>query len=228
VAPRPEEGAPHNSVRTALGKVIQRIAAVWLLVLVSLLAACGSANEASPNGVAPESSSGEGSPSAAREKAVESFRSVRNYDVEKSPVRIRIPVIGVDSRLQRLGLNADGTIEIPTEWDVAGWFAQGAKPGQPGPAVILGHVDSKVGPAVFYRVRELDPGDEVFVDERGGDTVKFVVKRLEQTDKNRFPTEDVYLPTLKPTLSLVTCGGTFDVSVGHYRDNIIAFATRVE
>jgi sortase (surface protein transpeptidase) len=209
--------------------VTQRIVAVWLIVLVPLLSACGSVEGESRGGAARASSPGENSPvSPAVEEAVERFRSARSYEVETRPVRVRIPAIAVNSRLQRLGLNDDGTIEIPTEWDVAGWFAEGAKPGQPGPAVILGHVDSKAGPAVFYRVRELRSGDEIFVDQRGGDTVEFVVKKLEQTDKNRFPTEDVYLPTLKPMLSLVTCGGTFDGSAGHYRDNIIVFASRVE
>jgi sortase (surface protein transpeptidase) len=229
VALRREEGAPHNSGADTLETVAQRIVAVWLVVLVPLMGACGSGEETSRSGAVAAGSSDENSPaSSAGGDGVESFRSARSYEVETRPVRIRIPAIEVSSRLERLGLNADGTIEIPTAWDVAGWFAQGAKPGQPGPAVILGHVDSRAGPAVFYRVRELRSGDEIFVDQRGGDTVEFVVKKLEQTDKNRFPTEDVYFPTLKPMLSLVTCGGTFDTSSGHYRDNIIVFASRVE
>lgn len=131
----------------------------------------------------------------------------------------------MSSRLERLGLNADGTIEIPSKWNVAGWFAQGAKPGQRGPAVILGHVDSAIGPAVFYRVRELQMGDEIFVDQRHGRTVRFVVRRIERFDKDRFPTGAVYFPTLKPRLSLVTCGGPFNDSTGHYRDNVIVFAS---
>jgi hypothetical protein len=90
--------------------------------------------------------------------------------------------------------------------------------------VILGHVDSKRGPAVFYRLRELRPGDLVEVALAGGSSVRFAVERVEQYPKARFPTAEVYYPTLTPELRLVTCGGTFDATAGHYRSNIIVFA----
>jgi sortase (surface protein transpeptidase) len=107
---------------------------------------------------------------------------------------------------------------------VAGWYALGPRPGDPGSAVILGHVDSKRGPAVFFRLRELRRGDEVRVRRADGSLVRFVVERTEQFPKQRFPTDDVYYPTLTPGLRLVTCGGLFDRRSGHYRSNIIVFA----
>jgi sortase (surface protein transpeptidase) len=152
------------------------------------------------------------------------FRSARDYKITGRPVAIRIPAIGVASSLDALGRNADGTVEVPRDWDLAGWFEESARPGAPGPAIVLGHVDSRSGPAVFYRLSELRRGDEIFVDQPGGNEITFVVERVEQHDKNAFPTDAVYLPTLQPTLRLVTCGGTFDHSIGHYRDNIIVFA----
>jgi len=108
---------------------------------------------------------------------------------------------------------------------VAGWYALGPRPGDPGSAVILGHVDSKRGPAVFYRLRELRPGDQIAITRADGSSVRFAVQRTAQYDKRRFPTDDVYYPTLAPALRLVTCGGQFDFTTGHYRSNIIVFAT---
>jgi sortase (surface protein transpeptidase) len=153
------------------------------------------------------------------------FRSVRGYRATPAPVRVEIPRIGVASSLDRLGRAPDGTIQEPARWEVAGWYAPGTRPGDPGSAVILGHVDSKGGPAVFFRLRELRQGDMVTVRRADGSSVRFVVQRTEQYPKDRFPTDDVYYPTLTPALRLVTCGGQFDATVGRYRSNLIVVAT---
>jgi hypothetical protein len=158
-------------------------------------------------------------------EAADRFRSVRDYRATPVPRRITIPRIGLASRLDQLGRAPDGTVEVPDRWEVAGWYALGPRPGDPGSAVILGHVDSKRGPAVFFRLRELRPGDEIKITRADGSTVRFVVERIGQYDKKRFPTDDVYYPTLRSTLRLVTCGGQFDDTAGHYRSNMIVFAT---
>jgi sortase (surface protein transpeptidase) len=152
------------------------------------------------------------------------FRSARGYRATPVPVRLEIPKIGVASSLIPLGRAADGTVEVPP-WKVAGWYARGPRPGDPGSAVILGHVDSTGGPAVFFRLRELRRGDRIEVRRADGSRVRFVVQRTAQYDKRRFPTDDVYYPTLTPALRLVTCGGEFDATVGRYRSNLIVFAT---
>ena len=157
--------------------------------------------------------------------AARSFRSVRGYRATPIPTRIDIPRIRVASALDRLGRAPDGTVQVPTRWGVAGWYALGPRPGDPGSAVILGHVDSKRGPAVFYRLRELRPGDEIGITRADGSSVRFAVQGTRQYDKRRFPTDEVYYPTLTPELQLVTCGGQFDATAGHYRSNIIVFAT---
>jgi sortase (surface protein transpeptidase) len=153
------------------------------------------------------------------------FRSVRGYRATPVPVRVEIPRIAVASTLERLGQAPDRTVQVPSRWEVAGWYAGGTRPGDPGSAVILGHVDSKSGPAVFYRLRELRRGDAVTIRRADGSSVQFVVQRTEQYPKNRFPTDAVYYPTLTPALRLVTCGGNFDARAGHYRSNVIVFAT---
>jgi sortase (surface protein transpeptidase) len=158
--------------------------------------------------------------------AARGFQPVRNYQATPVPVRLEIPSIHVASPLQGLGRAADGTVEVPSRWEVAGWYAPGPRPGEPGSAVILGHVDSKRGPAVFYRLRELRPGDQIDITRADGSSVRFVVQRTAQYPKTRFPTDKVYYPTLAPALRLVTCGGQFDFTTGHYRSNIIVFAIR--
>ena len=104
---------------------------------------------------------------------------------------------------------------------------QGPRPGQPGPAVILGHVDSKTGPAVFYQLRALRPGDTVRVGLADGRTLIFRVQRVQRYPKDEFPTEAVYFPTLNRELRLITCGGEFDYARHSYLDNIVVYATLV-
>jgi Sortase domain len=160
--------------------------------------------------------------------AVRGFESVRGYRPTPVPVRLRIPSIGVDTGLQRLGRAGDGTVQVPSgphRWDVAGWYAGGTRPGDPGSAVILGHVDSTAGPAVFYRLRELRPGDRFEIVRADGSRARFTVGRVERYPKSRFPTDAVYYPTLTPMVRLVTCGGSFDPVARSYRSNVIVFAT---
>jgi hypothetical protein len=143
------------------------------------------------------------------------------------PTRVRVPVIGLDSGLVDLGLDASGALEAPADFATAGWYAGGPAPGDVGPAVLAGHVDSSRGPAVFFRLRELTPGDAVLVDRADGSTATFAVTRVERHPKDAFPTAAVYGPTADAQLRLVTCGGDFDRSVGSYEDNVVVFARLV-
>jgi sortase (surface protein transpeptidase) len=133
---------------------------------------------------------------------------------------VRAPVI-------RLGLNDDRTLEVPKDYSETGWWSGGYAPGEPGPAVIAGHVDSKSGPAVFYELDELQLGDRVKVRRADGSVVTFAVERIERYPKDEFPTAAVYGRTPGPTLRLITCSGDFDESTGHYVDNTIVFASRI-
>jgi sortase (surface protein transpeptidase) len=142
------------------------------------------------------------------------------------PVRIWIPSIGVRTRLVRLGVNPDGTLQVPTDFSIAGWYALGPGPGQPGAAVIAGHVDSTEGPAVFYRLGELARGDTVRIALADRTEVRFRVYAVREYPKSAFPTSLVYPGTAAPELRLVTCGGSFDDQTGHYLDNVVVFARR--
>lgn len=140
-----------------------------------------------------------------------------------SPIRVRIPAIEVDTGLERLTLGSNGELTPPVSYDLAGWYGEGVIPGDAGPAVIAGHVDSLRGPAVFYRLHELVPGDGVTV-LRGGVWVAFRVVAVEQYPKDEFPSERVYRPTPDAELRLITCGGEFQPGRLSYKDNIVVYA----
>jgi LPXTG-site transpeptidase (sortase) family protein len=140
------------------------------------------------------------------------------------PSRLLIPAIGVRAPLVPLGRNRDGSVEVPAGFSVAGWFRPGPEPGERGAAVILGHVDSRSGPGVFYRLEALRRGDVIRVRLVTRETVTFVVTGSTEVSKRRFPTKLVYAHTRKPTLRLVTCGGAFDSATGHYLNNYVVFA----
>jgi hypothetical protein len=156
--------------------------------------------------------------------AADAFRSARTYPMVAAPVRLRIAALGLNSPLQRLDLRADGTVAVPKRPDIAGWYEGGPRPGEAGPAVILGHVDSRDGPGIFLNLARLPRGAVIKVDRADGTTVTFRVTTVTRVAKTRFPTDLVYAPTLEPTLRLVTCGGSFDETRRSYRDNVIAFA----
>ena len=140
------------------------------------------------------------------------------------PVGLDIPAIGVHSNdLVALGLAKDGSIEVPTDFAQPGWYKLGPTPGEFGPAVIAGHVDSLAGPAVFYRLGELKAGQRVKVTRKDGSVVTFTIDRVTRYAKAAFPTTLVYGPTSRAEIRLVTCGGAFDATTGHYVDNIVAF-----
>lgn len=140
------------------------------------------------------------------------------------PVGIEIPAIGVSSELMNLGLQPDGTLEVPPAGYPAGWFTGAPTPGELGPAIIAGHVDWNGQPGVFFDLRTLEPGDEVRVQRSDGSTAVFQVTRVEQYPKAAFATEEVYGDIDHAGLRLITCGGDFDESADSYEDNIVAYA----
>jgi hypothetical protein len=141
-----------------------------------------------------------------------------------APVRLVIPAIGVATGLVRLGLEQGGAMQVPGDFARAGWFAGGPAPGEAGPAVIAGHVDSRTGPAVFYRLRELRSGQAVLVERADGTRLRFVVEQARSYPKAGFPTAAVFGPVSSAELRLITCAGDFDRARGSYRDNLVVFA----
>src|SRR5262249_42362953 len=142
------------------------------------------------------------------------------------PVRVDVDAINAHSSLVQLGLNTDKTVEVPpvSQPLQAGWYKFGARPGEQGKAVILGHVDGGGQLGIFNRLRDLKPGDVAKVTEQGGQVLNFVVRQVQEVPKAQFPTQAVYGPSDQRELRLITCGGAFDKSSGNYVDNIIVSA----
>jgi LPXTG-site transpeptidase (sortase) family protein len=145
-----------------------------------------------------------------------------------TPLEVRISRLGLDTPLIPIGLGPAGELVPPDSPRIAGWYAAGTRPGEIGPAVIAGHVDSRVlGPGVFFHLRELQPGDEVQV-VRPDDVLTFRVTSTKMVAKGQFPTDAVYGPTPLPTLWLITCGGEFDRAARSYESNVIVRTILVE
>ena len=125
--------------------------------------------------------------------------------------------------MESLHLAKGGALTPPKNFAKAGWYADGTAPGDQGPAVIAGHVDSKRGPAVFYKLREMQVGDQIEV-VRGGKSVRFTVVSTAWYPKTKFPTGQVYGPTPDRQLRLITCGGVFDHTLRSYKDNLVVYA----
>ena len=188
--------------------------ALTVVLLVLLLAGCGAGT---PDVAATPGSAAPGTTVAAPGSAVPS----------SPPVRVRVPAIGVDSELMELGLQDDGSLEVPPGGFPAGWFTGAPMPGEIGPAVMAGHVDWNGSPGVFYDLRSLSPGDEIAVTRQDGSTAEFAVVSIEQFPKEAFPTQAVYGDLDHPGLRLITCGGSFDPDERSYTDNIVVFADLV-
>lgn len=145
-----------------------------------------------------------------------------------TPKSISIPAIGVHATFVQLGLAADGSIEVPSDVTHVGWYRLGPAPGEIGPAVVLGHVDSaSSGPGVFFKLGALANGDRVTINRSDGRVVTFTVYAVREYPKDEFPVLTVYGNTADSQLRLITCGGSFDRTSGHYRSNIVVFAREI-
>jgi len=143
------------------------------------------------------------------------------------PVHITIPAIGVSADVTEVGRNPDGSVQVPplSDHNLAAWYRDSPAPGQLGASVIVGHVDSSTGPSVFYNLRYLRSGQPIYLGLADGRQAVFQVDTVVVVPKSRFPTSSVYGAVPYPALRLITCGGPFDPTSGHYLDNIIVYAS---
>jgi len=140
------------------------------------------------------------------------------------PIKVTVARLNLSSSLQALGLAKDGSLQSPSKWEEAGWYADGVRPGEVGPAVIAGHVESSGGPAVFYRLPTIKVGDDVAIQDDLGATRHFVVNGIQQYPKQKFPSQAIYGPAAVPTVRLITCYGDFDQAQDSYVDNLVVTA----
>ncbi|MBC7519436.1 MAG: class F sortase [Microbacteriaceae bacterium] len=214
------DGVPH---RVRSGVVIAISLALVLAATATIAVAVGGNSGSAagaPNGLPSRAA---GNAGKFQDPSAENLSGPRSAT---TATRVQIPAIGVDSGLEQLALDpASGTLTPPVAWLSAGWYAGGTVPGDIGPAVIAGHVDSVTKPAVFARLGELVAGSSIVVTLSDGTAKEFVVERVTRAPKDAFPTQTVYGPTPTPQLRLITCDGIFNRVTGHYLDNLIVFAS---
>ncbi|MEH0422872.1 class F sortase [Streptomyces sp. B21-083] len=207
----------HRPAPSRARPAVALFATAVLLPLVTVLTGCSSTPDPTIR-VAPPTSAG----------APEAERSVTSPAPESpaAPAKVAIPSVGITSSLMELGLNPDGTVEVPPaeKGMTAGWYTGGAVPGQVGAAVIIGHNDTHLGKAVFHDLKKITKGADITVTDASGKAAHFSVTATESVGKKTFPTEKVYGPTQDRALRLITCDGDFDAQ-GHPVNNLIVYAT---
>ncbi len=206
------------------GGRVALVLAVTLTLLGSVLLVAGSLTTygSSPASGAPQPVVAQ-DPSPTPSKAIKGRRTAKH---PITPVRIEIPAIGADAPITPVSLDKRQSLQVPDP-EEAGWWRQGAKPGARGVAVVVGHVDSKTGPAVFYHLSALKKGQRIVLSAADGSIVTYRVDSVQQYAKNAFPTRKVYGATKDAQLRLITCGGQYDRGRGGYRDNVVVFASLV-
>ncbi|GAA5141514.1 hypothetical protein GCM10023340_03350 [Nocardioides marinquilinus] len=214
----------HAPARLRAGPVVAAV--------VLLAAGCGAGGTAdagpatpTPSARAPEVAAATPAPRAPAPPALTPVTDAPTAPRRLRPVRLRVPAIGVDAPVTELGIDRRGRIEVPDVAADAGWLRTTPAPGERGPAVVAGHLDSDTGPAVFYRLAALDVGDAVIVTRRDGTTARFTVDGVRTYPQDRFPTRTVYGPVPGPALRLVTCGGDYDAARGGYQANVVVYAS---
>ena len=141
------------------------------------------------------------------------------------PLRVLIPRLKINTRVENVGLDRDGAMDVPKRYDTVGWFQLGARPGELGNAVMAGHLDSLIGPAIFYRLKELRPGDDVIVVSDDGRERRFVVRALENYHYDAAPLDRIFGPSQEIGLNLITCTGAFDRRTQNYQQRLVVFTT---
>jgi LPXTG-site transpeptidase (sortase) family protein len=144
------------------------------------------------------------------------------------PARLQIPAIGLDTTVEKVGILENGQMGVPKSYDNVGWFEPGYALGQAGNAVLAGHLDHYTGPAIFFNLKKLKPGDQVIVSDQEGKTLTFVVTRVENYKTEQSPIEQIFGPAAKPHLNLITCAGTFDKKTQESDERLVVYTDLLE
>jgi len=209
------------------------VAAVGLVAMALVVAACTVApapttanDDAAGAPVTPAAPSTTATPEAVPVPAAADATYIHPVGVE--PVNLTVPAMDLTENLIPLGIQANGEMEVPVDYDDVGWFTGGGKPGGFGPTVIAGHVDSRSGPAVFFRLGEMVVGDRFTLTGADGTDYEYEVYKAESYKKAEFPTVAVFGATTVDEVRLITCGGEYNTAIGRYVDNLVVYAKRVD
>ncbi len=144
-----------------------------------------------------------------------------------APLQLKVPAIGVDTAIEWVGLDDEGNMDVPSEYRTVAWYEHGPNPGMKGNAVVAGHLDSQTGPAVFYRLGDLQPGDEIIVVTHDGEEQRFAVTGVESFDANSAPLYNIFGASGSANLNLITCEGSFDPDARQYDKRLVVYSTLI-
>lgn len=211
---------------------------IIISTMLLLLAGCSSANDTANNTNQKETQKTETATTEAaapeKEKTAiptrtpstnENGKVVKEQRTTIEPHRIVISSIGVDAIVEQVGVIENGQMGVPESFETVGWYNQGPMPGERGNTVISGHVDSRNGPAVFFELKNLEPGDEIQVFNKEGDSLTYVVDRIETYPEGEAPVDAIFDYSFQSNLNLITCTGTFDRSVREYSDRLVVYSS---
>lgn len=247
--PRPGPVSPHRADRLRQARRRRRLArsAGITLFACGVLATSlglggwrliGQAIQGHPSGqgqpASPAGTGANGGSAGHGNRAVQASGSVRRISSARPghhsvarPAWLVIPAIGVSTDLIKLGLTPENTLEVPPTAAIAGWYTKSPRPGELGAAIIAGHIDSKLGPGVFYHLRDLRRGQFIYVIQANHTVAVFEVTSKRMYSKSSFPDSVIYGPVPDAELRLITCGGTFDYATGSYLSNTVVTAVLV-
>ncbi|MET8177816.1 class F sortase [Streptomyces sp. NPDC005336] len=228
-----KQGGADSNTRTLRWAAASALIGVFLIYNSVDASSQSSPAVATPTATATASASAYEEPETAEEPPAESLDPTATPESRPGPALPRspaahldIPSIGVSAPFTELSLDATGMLVPPPDTDnnLVGWYRGGPSPGERGNAVVAGHVDTKIGPAVFYTLSSLKPGGKVSITREDGIIATFLVDRVQTFKKNAFPDQEVYGDTADAQLRLITCGGAYDHAARDYTANVVAFA----
>ncbi|MGD7008277.1 class F sortase [Metabacillus sp. 84] len=191
------------------------------VLLLGILAGCGSAGDEAADLTAPVKS--EPKPAASLKFAAASDQPSQSEQEGIVPESIEIPKLGIVTAVEKTGLLEDGSMGVPEKDENTAWYKQGAKPGDYGNAVIAGHVDNKTGPAVFFKLNSLTPGDEVLITDAKGTKLTFIVEQAEAYPYDDAPIQQIFGPSDRKGLNLITCTGIYDQSKRTHLERLVVY-----
>ncbi|MGD6781724.1 class F sortase [Sutcliffiella horikoshii] len=150
---------------------------------------------------------------------------IKDESISIEPHRIEIPSIGVDALVEQVGVIENGQMGVPESFETVGWYNEGPMPGERGNSVISGHVDSRNGPAVFFELKNLEAGDEIIVSNADGESLTYVVDRIETYPEDESPVEAIFDYSFQSNLNLITCTGTFNRESRNYSDRLVVYSS---
>ncbi len=199
------------------------------MVLVAVITGCTHADKRKLNAIQPNNGT-----QIARQVEISGndkhplpHQKSKSYPNGITPSRLYIPAIDLHANVEFVEVLDNGQMGVPNRSDAVGYLPNGTLPGAAGNAVMDGHYDSRNGPAVFYRLKQLKTGDIIVVKNERGEAIEFAVQSVRTYGKSAAPIAMIFGPSAEPRLNLITCAGKFSRKLKEHQERLVVFTTRL-